>query len=313
MDPVSKILKSFPCIVLDGALATELERRGCEINDALWSAKILAEDPELIQKVHYDYFVSGADCAITASYQATIQGFIRKGFSVEESEALIRRAVIVAKKARDDFWKDESNRMNRPKPFVAGSIGSYGAYLADGSEYRGDYRISEDELIEFHRPRIRLLLEEGVDLLACETIPSLKEARAIVKLFEEFPEASCWVSFSAKNGYEISDGTPILECAGYLETCRQVAAIGVNCTPPGYMKSLISEIRKNSKKPVVVYPNSGEEYDARTKTWHGSSGGGSFGCCAEDWFKAGARLIGGCCRTRPEDIRAIASWARNKP
>jgi homocysteine S-methyltransferase len=310
MNPINNILNDFSLIILDGALATELENRGCNINDSLWSAKILAENPEIIEKVHYDYFISGADCAITSSYQATIDGFMQKGFTETEAISLIQRSVRIAKKARDDFWNDPENRINRPMPLVAGSVGPYGAYLADGSEYRGDYNISEEELINFHRPRIKILVDEGVDILACETIPNLLEAKAITKLLKEFPNVYCWISFSGKNDLEISDGTLISECAKYLDNCEQVAAIGINCTAPAYVNSLIEEIKNNSKKPVIVYPNSGEEYDANSKTWHGDSSGCSYGCNAKNWFDKGAKLIGGCCRTTPEDISSIAKWAR---
>jgi len=151
-----------------------------------------------------------------------------------------------------------------------------------------------------------------VDILACETIPNLIEAKAIVKLLEEFPGVYCWISFSAKNDFQISDGTLISDCAKYLDTCAQVAAIGINCSAPEHIHSLILEIKKNSKKPVVVYPNSGEEYDAHSKTWHGNASSEAYGCSAKSWFDKGAQLIGGCCRTKPEDIKAIAAWTRTK-
>lgn len=310
MNPITNILKDFPLIILDGALATELERLGCDINDSLWSAKILAQNPEIIEKVHYDYFASGADCAITSSYQATIEGYIEKGFTELEAISLIKKSAEIAKKARDDFWLNPLNRINRPTPLVAGSVGPYGAYLADGSEYRGDYKISEEELIEFHRPRLKILVDAGVDILACETIPSLIEAKAIIKLLEEFPKAYCWMSFSAKNDLQISDGTLISDCAKYLDDFTQVAAIGINCSAPAHIQSLIEEIKNNSKKPIVVYPNSGEEYDAHSKTWHGNSSSENYSCSAKSWFDKGAQLIGGCCRTTPEDIKSIATWAR---
>ncbi len=153
MNPIENILKKYPLIILDGALATELEKRGCDINDDLWSAKILADNPSKIQKVHYDYFVSGADCAITSSYQATIEGFVKRGYTESKAIELIQRSVEIASKARDDFWKEEKNRENRPYPLIAASVGPYGAYIADGSEYRGDYNLTEKQLMDFHRPR----------------------------------------------------------------------------------------------------------------------------------------------------------------
>jgi len=310
MNPIESIIKDYSIIILDGALATELEGRGCDINDSLWSAKILVEHPDVIEQVHYDYFAAGADCAITSSYQATIDGFVKRGFSENEAISLIKKSVEIAIKARDEFWKDEVNRKNRPYPLVAASVGPYGAYLADGSEYRGDYKLTEKELMDFHRPRIKALVEAGADILACETIPCFLEAKAIVKLLQEFPGVYCWISFSAKNNLEISNGELISDCAKSLDKYDQVAAIGINCTPPQYITSLIGEIYKNSKKPIVVYPNSGEEYDADTKSWHGHSSSGAYGCSAKEWYDKGARLIGGCCRTNPEDIRSIAAWAR---
>ncbi|MDD3225832.1 MAG: homocysteine S-methyltransferase, partial [Clostridium sp.] len=269
MNPIDNILKTFPAVILDGAMGTELEKRGCDIKDSLWSAKMLTENPKIIEDVHYDYFKAGADCAITASYQATIDGFIKLGFTKKEAESLIKDSVKIAKSARDRFWNDSKNRINRNKPLVAGSVGPYGAYLADGSEYRGNYKIGEAELVDFHRSRMKLLVDEGCDILACETIPSLIEAKAIVKLLKEFPNSYAWISFSAKNDYEISDGTLVSECAKYLDSFNEVAAVGVNCTAPKYINSLISEFKNNTQKPIVVYPNSGEEYDANTKTWHG--------------------------------------------
>lgn len=144
MNPIENILQKFPLVILDGAMATELERQGCDLNDSLWSATIIMENLELIKQVHTDYFAAGADCAITASYQATVVGFARRGLSEAEALNLIQTSVQIAVKARDEFWGKFENRSNRPKPIVAGSVGPYGAFLADGSEYRGDYTLTED-------------------------------------------------------------------------------------------------------------------------------------------------------------------------
>ncbi|MFN2746430.1 homocysteine S-methyltransferase [Bacillus sp. z60-18] len=310
MNPIQSILNQFPLIILDGAMATELERHGCDLNDSLWSAKILIENPGLIKQVHADYFSAGADCAITASYQSTIAGFLKRGLSEEEALHLIKESVRLATEARDEFWSLPENRNGRPKPLVAASVGPYGAFLADGSEYRGDYGVSEDELVDFHRPRMRALIDAGADILACETIPCLQEARAIVKLLKEFPQTYAWISFSAKDGHLISDGTPAAECAEWLDRQEQVAAAGINCTPLEHIPSLISEMKKHTDKPLIAYPNPGEAYDPETKTWHGPACSESFGDSARLWYDSGARLIGGCCRTSPEDINAVAEWAR---
>jgi homocysteine S-methyltransferase len=311
MHPIASILDRYPALVIDGALATELERRGCDLKDELWSAKILLEQPEIIKQVHLDYFKAGADCAITASYQATIEGFGKRGLNRSEAIALIKKSVKLAAAARDEFWSDASNRVGRSKPFVAASVGPYGAFLADGSEYRGNYGLTEKELMDFHRPRMKALIEAGADLLACETIPSLIEAQALAKLLKEFPNISAWFSFTAQDEEHISEGQVFADCVRQLEEHPQIAAIGINCTSPKYISSLIREAKKSRIKPILVYPNSGETYDAVRNDWNGQPVLDSFGEQAREWYEAGARLIGGCCRTTPEDIRVISSWARN--
>ena len=310
MNPIASILHSYPALVIDGALATELERRGHDLNDSLWSAKILLERPEAIKQIHYDYFKAGADCAITASYQATIEGFVKRGLNEKEAIALIQRSVKIAIEARDEFWSDQTNRFGRFKPFVSASVGPYGAFLADGSEYRGEYELTEKELMDFHRPRMKALIEAGADILACETIPCLIEAQAIAKLLQEFPNITAWVSFSARDEKHISEGQVFADCVKHLEEYAQITAIGINCTSPKYISSLISAARNATNKPILVYPNSGETYDAMRNDWDGHPVHESFGEQAKEWFDAGARLIGGCCRTTPEDISVIAGWAR---
>jgi homocysteine S-methyltransferase len=164
--------------------------------------------------------------------------------------------------------------------------------------------------MDFHRPRMRALIETGADLLACETIPSLMEAQAIAKLLKEFPNAIAWFSFSARDEAHISEGQVWAECVEQLCNHPQIAAIGVNCTSPKFIPSLIREAKKVTEKPILVYPNSGETYDAEKNGWNGDPVLASFGEQAREWYEAGARLIGGCCRTTPEDIKVIASWAR---
>jgi len=311
MNPIASILDHQPVLIIDGALATELESRGYSLKDELWSAKILLEQPEAIKQLHYDYFKAGADCSITASYQATIEGFMKRGLTEEEASNLIKKSVQLAIEARDEFWGDEANRVGRSKPFVAASVGPYGAFLANGSEYRGNYGLAEDELIEFHRPRMRALIEAGAELLACETIPSPIEARALVKLLGEFEGVSAWISFSCRDEAHVCEGGKLEECVRQVEASPQVAAVGINCTSPEFIPSLIREAKKATDKPILVYPNSGESYNAKKHDWNGDPAYESFSDEARDWYKCGASLIGGCCRTTPKDIQMIADWARN--
>ena len=310
MNPIASILWDYPLIVLDGALATELERRGCDLRDPLWSAKVLLEAPELIRQLHLDYLLAGADGVITASYQASVEGFTRRGLASSEALALIQRSVYLAREARDAFWADPAHRVSRPHPFVAASVGPYGAILADGSEYRGDYGLDEAALIEFHRPRLAALLAAEPDILACETLPCLLEAQALVRLLAEFPEASAWISFSARDGAHTCHGEQMTDCAAALDACPQVAAIGVNCTAPQYIPALIDAIRAATNKPIVVYPNSGESYDTTHHCWQGIGTVAAFAEQAREWAVHGAQIIGGCCRTGPEHIRALAAWTR---
>jgi homocysteine S-methyltransferase len=303
-NPISSILELKPCMILDGAMATELEARGCDLHDPLWSAKVLIETPDLIREVHADYFAAGADCAITASYQATFQGFAQRGLSTDESADLMRLSVRLACEARDDFWN--SNPSSRVKPFVAASVGPYGAFLADGSEYRGDYGLSLTDLMDFHRPRMAVLANSGPDMLACETIPCLLEAQALLRLLKEFPAMTAWFSFSAKDGLHTNHGELISDCAEALEH-PQVAAVGVNCTAPEFVADLTRNARAATTKPILAYPNSGEVYDATQKRWMGEVTCSSFATQARAWFAAGARVIGGCCRTSPEHIRELST------
>ncbi|XP_072990561.1 homocysteine S-methyltransferase 2-like [Typha latifolia] len=309
------------CAVIDGGLGTELEANGADIKDALWSSKCLFTCPGLIKKVHLDYLEAGSDILITASYQATIQGFESKGFSREESESLLRGSVEIALDARDTFLekypaapcdvsKDEINS-KKHSILVAASIGSYGAYLADGSEYSGDYgkEGTLEFLKDFHRRRLQVISEAGPDLIAFETIPNKLETQAYVELLEECNiQTPAWFAFSSKDGVNVVSGDSLAECVSIAISCKNVAAVGINCTPPRFIHALILSIRKVTDKPILIYPNSGECYDAEKKEWVASTGVSDedFVSYVSNWYEAGASLIGGCCRTTPNTIRAIS-------
>ena len=307
--PLTAFFDQRALVILDGALATELERRGADLNDPLWSAKLLIEQPALIYQVHLDYFKAGADVATTASYQATFEGFAKRGFDATTAAQLMCNAVRLAVEARDTFWADPAHRVGRIQPLVAASVGPYGAMLADGSEYRGHYGLSEEALMDFHRPRLAVLVASGADLLACETIPCLAEARALARLLPEFPGAAAWISFSCRDGLHTSQGELLGDCVAELEGFDQVVAVGVNCTAPEFIASLVDQMHARTTKPLLVYPNSGEHYDAAHKQWHGNPSASHFADQARGWHARGARLIGGCCRTSPDDIAAVHQWA----
>ncbi|MEZ4833919.1 MAG: homocysteine S-methyltransferase [Caldilineaceae bacterium] len=309
-DPIAPILEKQGVVVLDGGLATELERRGADLVDTLWSAKLLLEAPELIRQLHYDYFAAGADVAITASYQASFAGFQKRGLSADQAADLMRLSVRLAQDARDQFWEDEANRRGRVRPLVAASIGCYGAYLADGSEYRGDYGLSTTQLIDWHRPRMKALVDAGPDLLACETIPSLQEGEALLALVAEFSHMPAWLSFSCCDEDHVCHGERFADCVALANRSPQIVAIGLNCTPPRFVAPLLQSAAHVTAKPLLCYPNSGESWDADQRCWVEGTGVTDFGPPSRLWLDAGARLIGGCCRTGPRDVGAIVSVIR---
>ena len=304
-NPIDTFLAQCPLMILDGALATELEARGANLNDPLWSAKCLIEQPELIRAVHLDYFRAGADVATTATYQATFDAYLRRGIDSRAAAQLMRDAVLLAAAARDEFWSIVDNRSGRQRPLVAASVGPYGAMLADGSEYRGRYAIDDAALADFHRPRLQVLATAGADLLACETVPCLREALVLANLLREFPGLSAWMSFSCRDGEHSSEGETIAACAAALRDYPQVAAVGVNCTAPQHIASLLRHLRAVTDKPLVVYPNSGDSYDPVSKRWSSGPQSPPFADMSRLWYAEGARLIGGCCRTGPLDIRGV--------
>lgn len=304
-NPLIPFQKDGRPLIIDGGLATELEARGYDLSGGLWSARLLVDEPEAIRQVHLDYLNAGADCIISASYQGTVEGFRRQGISQDEAIQLLELSVQLAIDARDAFWRDPHKRIGRLKPLVAASIGPYGAYLADGSEFTGDYGLSADELYRFHKERWHILAETKADILACETIPSALEARVLARLLEETRDCFAWFSFSCRDEKHINDGTPIGEIARTLVGIERVAAIGINCTHPKYISGLVGEVAKETEKPIIVYPNSGEIYDAASQRWTGVRDSLDFAEASKLWYARGATLIGGCCRTGPEHIRQV--------
>lgn len=307
---LTHVLASNAFVTADGALATELEARGCNLNDPLWSAKVLLDQPELIRDVHRDYFAVGANIATTASYQATPQGFGGRGIGEQEALDLVRLSVRLADEARREHLADHPDA---GPLLVAGSVGPYGAYLADGSEYRGDYVLSPDRFRQFHRPRMAALVQAGVDVLACETLPSFAEAEALLALTVELGVES-WFSFTLRDEAHISDGTPLADVARLLDAHANVAAVGVNCVPLHLVTPALSALRRHTDKPLLAYPNSGETYHPDTKTWAAAGPGGRGDAAPGDlaggapaWREQGARIIGGCCRTSPGDIAAVVA------
>lgn len=305
-------------IVMDGPMGTELERRGYDVKDRLWSARMLDSAPEAIKRIHYDYYAAGADIVTCASYQGSTRGFMEAGYSAEDAETLIRRSMDLVYEARKAWWEGlpteesgaafpEGRNSGQPYPLAAGDIGPYGAYLADGSEYTGSYRLSVKEYRDFHLPRIQILKDAGAELFAVETMPKLDEALACAEMLEG-EGARYWVSFTFLSEHRTCGGNSIEELAKELTELPGLLAIGVNCSPPELVRGIVRRLKDLTDKDICVYPNSGESYDGIKKTWGRGRGIQPFVSMAREWYIEGARFIGGCCRTKPEDIKAIASW-----
>lgn len=296
-------------VVLDGAMSTPLEKLGADTNNDLWTAKALIDNEELVYKVHKMYFEAGADLIITDTYQANVQAFEKVGYSEKEARNLIKKAVKIAQKARDDY----ENRTGKHN-YIAGTIGPYGAYLANGSEYRGDYELSAEEYQQFHLPRIEELVNAGVDILAIETQPKLDEVLAILELLKEkYPQQKVYVSYTLSDDDTISDGTPLPRAIHALEDYSQVIAVGINCVKLELVEPALKNMKEITDKHLIVYPNSSAVYDPKSKTWSQLKTSATFEELIPNWYEAGARIIGGCCTTGPKEIKAVADFIkRNK-
>ncbi|MGW2418570.1 homocysteine S-methyltransferase [Streptomyces sp. NPDC001709] len=284
-------------VVLDGGMSNQLESAGHDLSDELWSARLLAERPEAVTEAHLAYFRAGADVAITASYQATFEAFARRGISHDDAARMLALSVDLAREAAR---RARDAGVERPL-WVAASVGPYGAMLADGSEYRGRYGLSVDELERFHRPRMEVLAGAAPDVLALETVPDADEAAALLRTVRGLG-VPAWLSYTV-DGRHTRAGQPLEEAFALAADVDEVIAVGVNCCAPEDVGPAVEIAARVTGKPVVVYPNSGEAWDAEARAWTGRTrfGAGQ----VKTWQEAGARLIGGCCRVGPEAIASI--------
>jgi homocysteine S-methyltransferase len=337
-DPLAPLLAGGRLVVIDGGLATELEAEGHHLGDELWSARLLADEPEAIVAAHLAYFRAGARIAITASYQATFEGFAGRGFDHAAAAGLLRRSVTLAAEARDRYRAERAaagpapvgRALAAPAPadaaavyaasapgpvpaspdprplLVAASIGPYGAWLADGAEYRGRYGLGRAALRDFHRERLEVLWSAGPDLLACETIPDIAEVGALADVVGA-TGAPAWLALTCADGGHLRDGTPVEEAAAIADATPGFVAVGVNCTAPEHVEELVARIAGVTARPIVVYPNSGEGWDAGAGRWLPATGPDVDVATAGRWIAAGARLVGGCCRVGPAQIGELAA------
>jgi homocysteine S-methyltransferase len=302
--PFSAALASTPGgLVLDGGMSNQLEASGHDLSDELWSARLLAERPEAVTDAHLAYFEAGADVAITASYQATFEGFARRGSDGREAARLMASSVELAREAA----RRARARGVERELYVAASVGPYGAMLADGSEYRGRYGLTVAELERFHRPRLEVLAAARPDVLALETVPDADEARALLRAVRGLG-VPAWLSYTV-DGDRTRAGQPLEEAFALAAEAEEIVAVGVNCCAPGDVTAAVATAARVTGRPVVAYPNSGEAWDATARDW---TGGAAFDPAAVTaWRSAGARLVGGCCRVGPPAITALTRTLRD--
>ncbi|MEU1228410.1 homocysteine S-methyltransferase [Streptomyces sp. NPDC005828] len=306
MRPVRTLAEALGAgvLVLDGGLSNQLEAQGCDLSDALWSARLLADGPEQIEAAHRAYVRAGAQVLITSSYQATFEGFARRGTGRAEAARLLVRSVELARRAGEGATGGgEGEGAGAPgEVWVAASVGPYGAMLADGSEYRGRYGLSVGALERFHRPRIEVLAGAAPDVLALETVPDVVEAEALLRAAEGCG-VPVWLSYTVGGG-RTRAGQDLAEAFAVAAGNDQVVAVGVNCCDPAEAGDAVELAVAVTGKPAVVYPNSGERWDARARDWRGDTAFDPARAVA--WTGAGARLVGGCCRVGPTTIAALA-------
>lgn len=282
---------------MDGGLGTELESSGCDVTGILWSGQLLLDAPEVVEAAHRRFFAAGAQVAISASYQLSFEGLAAVGVDRSAAETMLRRSVAVAAAAREAA-------VDPDRTWVAASVGPYGAALADGSEFRGTYGKTVTELRQWHRPRLAVLAESGADVLAVETIPCLAEVEALLREIDGSGVPS-WLSLTCASATTTRAGEPVAEAFAMATDVAEIVAVGVNCLPPADARELVATAAQSAGKPVVVYPNSGEEWDAVHKSWHGD--GSLLAGEIAGWLADGARLVGGCCRVRPAEIEKLAA------
>ncbi|XP_034566254.1 homocysteine S-methyltransferase [Notolabrus celidotus] len=297
-------------LILDGGLATELEAQGIHLQgDPLWSARLLHTNPQAIRDAHYRYLLSGADVVTTATYQASVTGFIdHLNVTSEHARELLMSGVQLAKEMTDRFVSERCST-GQMRPLVAGSVGPYGAFLHNGSEYTGAYaeKMSIEDLKGWHRPQVECLAAAGADLVAFETIPSIKEAEAVVELLREFPNCDAWLSFSCKDGKHISDGSRFTDAVQIANRSTQLVAVGVNCCPPELVEPLLDSAGSLLSPDLswVVYPNSGEDWNTQQGWLTSEKRSATIPKLGHTWRKQGAALIGGCCRIGPAHIAEL--------
>jgi homocysteine S-methyltransferase len=305
---LAELLAANRPIVLDGGLATELEARGHDLSDSLWSARLLRDDPDAIEEAHVAYLRAGAQVLISASYQASVESFARSGVSAQDADTMLTRSVELARRARRRVAQQQPSAADA---LVAASVGPYGAILSEGQEYTGDYgTLALEQLEQFHERRLRVLIAAQPDCIACETIPRADEGRILAGLLDRLESPPAWISFTCRDGESTAHGEPIERAVEAASSGGGVVAVGINCTAPEHVPELLRRAASATDLPLVAYPNSGRVWDGNERGWLTLGRDGLALEAVAEWIDAGALLVGGCCGIGPTTIGEIAGAYR---
>lgn len=259
-------------------------------------------NPAAIREVHRDYLNAGAHIISTATFQAALPVLRGTGLHRAEAEDFLRDAVALATRERDRFHHRHPEII---RPLVAASVGPYGASLCNGSEYTGRYEVTEKQLIAFHVERLRLFAESDADIIACETIPSLVEAKVLLNLVAALPYRAAWLSLTCRDVRHLADGSPLSEVLAVAQDVPNLCAVGINCVAPRLVLQTLDTLARHTELPIVVYPNASNAWDLHTRQPVDETPPEAFATAAQNWLGNGAQIIGGCCRTTPAHIAAM--------
>ncbi|MDJ0869310.1 MAG: homocysteine S-methyltransferase family protein [Myxococcota bacterium] len=284
---LSERLRQRAPLVADGATGTELERRGAHTGLPLWSTHALLDAPELVEAIHRDYVLAGAEL-LTANTFRTQTRTLARGGAGDRAAELTALAVELARRAA----------AAGPGPiWIAGSMPT----LEDC--YRPDLVPPDDALAREHAEHAGNLAAAGCDLVLVETMNSVREARAATRAARD-TDLPVWVSFVTDAGARLLSGEPLREALDAI-TPLEPLAVGVNCLPPRCVAPALPLLAATGL-PVGVYANLGAPNDETGFTRSDDCSPAELAEAARRWLAAGVRLIGGCCGTTPEHVRALA-------
>ena len=281
-------------VILDGGFGTTVEQFGYDVKHELWSSNLIQSNPEAVYKVHKAFVDSGAEIILTNTYQASVQSFLNIGIDRATACTYLATAVELATRAAGN------------RAIVAGSLGPYGAMLGNGSEYTGHYEETEADYIQYHKERLDILIEAGISVFAFETIPNIEEIKAVRTLLLDYPSIETWISVTLKDHDHLSDGTPLEAVIEVVNEIENVLAFGVNCTSVNVIDAAVDKLITLSAKPLILYPNSGRQYDAVHKVWIDREDA-SLVEAAPRWKEKGVKIIGGCCQVGPGEIKELGT------